>query len=150
MKHCKIIIFMFFIVCLSCQNQIELDPDIPILGKWKLIKSVGMGAKGDYSEYNIFFNYDSNGIMTISGVPENFEGLDNGECSYCYSLFEKDEKLRPSAISGLLAYNENCITNSYNMRFSISSKSKSKSIEMIYYFINPLIDGEVLNFIRIK
>jgi len=126
----------------------DIDSDTPILGKWKLIKSVTFGAEVDYSTYNIVYEFNSIGKMTISGVPENFESWVNGEWSYCYSVFENDEKLRSSAISGLLAYDENCNTNSYDMCFSISSQSKS--IEMIYYFANPLIDGPVNYFVKIK
>ena len=147
MKQLKFILCMFFLVCLSCQNEMDTDSDVSILGKWKLIKSTGFGEEVDYSGYNIVYEFNSKGIVNVSGVPEIIESIENGERSYCYSIVEIDDELKPTVISGLLDYDENC-NNSFQLWFLISSKSKS--IEMKSGITNPLIDGSILNFIKIK
>ena len=61
-----------------------------IIGKWKLMKVVMPTefelAVYDYSKDNIIYEFKSNGILTISGVPKDNRGYRAGD--YTYSIVQ--------------------------------------------------------------
>jgi len=100
MKCLKLILFMYFFACLSCQTHMEGDniESYSFIGTWKLANVTVPFTPGpnpefhDYSMYNIVYEFSPNGILTISGVPESIEfyrGHSNGE--YFYSTIESEQ-----------------------------------------------------------
>lgn len=68
----------------SCSNDDDISDQIT--GKWKLleVRSYGFGGKTsiDYSDENIIYNFQSNGILVITG-GENVDYW-NGEYDYFF------------------------------------------------------------------
>lgn len=67
----------------------ELDTDIianQIVGKWKLTRTELYDRINDHSDENVIYNFQSNGILLVSGGG-NIGGYRDGEYSY---VFKKD------------------------------------------------------------
>ena len=127
---------MFFLVCLSCQNEMDNDSNDSIVGKWKLMKEVHPYTDSrpityDYSMYDIIYNFKENGIMEVSGVPEN---IDNYLGKYMeertYSLLFIDD--------GIYALEIGTITYPFAI--------KSNKLEIG----NATLDGYIYYFVKFK
>ena len=63
-----------------------------IIGKWKLMKVLTMVKPMDYSIYNIVYEFNDEGILTVSGILddiENYQGHGLGEHTYSITLYDK-------------------------------------------------------------
>jgi len=85
----KIMILMLIgILALSCSNDDEITNQI--VGNWKLTEAKFYGLQGgsssegsiDYTDENIIYNFQTNGILIVSG-GEN-AGYTNGEYEYFF------------------------------------------------------------------
>ena len=80
------------LICISCQSKINDDDaankDSTIIGKWKLDKIVPFTnlESYDYSQYNIVFEFKTNGTLTVSGTNELANASIFPEGDYLYLL----------------------------------------------------------------
>ena len=70
-----------------------------LYGVWKLVRvAVLFTAAGsqssDYSQYNILYEFKPNGILTVSGVPENVESYRDGDYPYSVGNFHDGRSLK--------------------------------------------------------
>lgn len=130
----KILILIITIVTLSsCSNDDSINDQI--VGEWKLTSTVCCFFEGgkttDYSDENIIYNFQSNGILTVTG-GQNIE-YPNGEYNY---FFGKDylggDTSDPKVL--LIKIDNNKWT--YNLTDGIMTLSMS------------YIDGPILHFER--
>lgn len=69
--------------------------DERIVGKWKNVRVAIEGFLGDFTDYNIIYQFKSDGILVVSGIPEGISGhgrlLHNGV--YRYSIVEEEKTI---------------------------------------------------------
>ena len=126
-KSITIILFLL-LGTVGCNKKVN-NNEISIIGKWKLVKvTYPFTAQSyDYSQCNIIYEFDTNDILTVSGVNcinTIYRGHEIGE--HFYSVND-DNKLTI-----------NYLTSSY----TISSERLEIS--------NAPLDGEVYNLNKIK
>jgi hypothetical protein len=78
--------------CVSCHD--DLNPETAIVGKYKLVKAVPITRPESYecSQYNIMFEFKTNGTLTVSGKTDQANIYVIPEGDYLYLL--KNSKLR--------------------------------------------------------
>ena len=85
----KLLILILGITFLSSCSNDENSSNDQFIGKWKLIEAQIFGFGGqsstDYSNDNIIYNFQSNGILKVTGGQN--EGYPSGEYDY---FFGKD------------------------------------------------------------
>ena len=192
MKVCKIILYLFFLVCWSCQTNTDETtyendpasleattspeestpsekPTLPgeptpsekltppkkptppkeptdddkiedeyekLIGKWKPVKKTRVFCcldTFDLSQYNIIWEFQSNGILTISGMTEdiNNASLENGE--YPYAIIPNRFRDNPPYLLELLYF-----------EFYYYISSDELEINGSY------CDGHILNLVKIE
>lgn len=99
-------VIMFFLGGgLGCdKNNLNLDRE-EVIGNWQLIKAVvafspNSPSEYDYSQYNIIYQFTSDGKLIVSHNNEpdnifedNFHGYDIGEYVYEFIDSEKEERM---------------------------------------------------------
>jgi hypothetical protein len=120
----------------SCIFDFAHEETASIIGKWKLEKIRLISRAGlfctDCSPYNIVYEFKQNGVLTVSGNTENYNGYQSGE----YSIIEDNRQERyPSDIAWGLGIN-----TSGTLWYKLSSKKL-----IIDY--SPL-DGDTYYFVK--
>jgi len=77
----------------SCSKKVN-NESTSIIGEWKLerVEIMFVGESNDYSQYNIVYEFNENGILTVSGETDHIElyrGHETGE--YPYSIISEVE-----------------------------------------------------------
>ena len=103
-KILKLIAFSAILLSLvggffSCKEDIDIDPQKAIIGKWKLVKLTVpmMGVSYNYSNYNIVYDFKANGVLTVSGKIDQIDwygGYEVGEYPYSVGNFEYGHNLK--------------------------------------------------------
>jgi len=75
----------------SCKKNNEYPENI-IIGKWKLVEARGSWGEEDrdYSQYNIVFEFKLNGVLSVTGLPDNYWAIVDKNGKHSYSLYEED------------------------------------------------------------
>ena len=102
MKKKLFYVIIVNIICLvaglSCNNsEMSAGNRDNIIGEWKLVKVIipftsTAPITYDYSQYNIVYKFNTNGIMTVFGETENidfYSGHEIGE--YSYSIIKHED-----------------------------------------------------------
>ena len=103
LKSAVIILSVVFLIVSGCGRQNE-DNDSNIHGKWKLIEifvPFSIEWYYDYSQDDLVYDFNTNGILTISGETdpiERFRGFESGE--YSYSIVDEREAEEKGGIDG--------------------------------------------------
>jgi|SRR5690606_3378081 len=76
-------VHLLFLVLLGCMDSPEKEqPDIDIVGKWRLVKTEAM-IHYDHSVNQIFYKFHPNGILTVeSSVGEMHGVYKSGDYTY--------------------------------------------------------------------
>ena len=137
------LILILAIVFVGCNKAVQMNDEdgeefASIIGKWKLVNVTipFIGEENDYSQYNIVYEFNANGILLVSGKIDHIDAYrGHGTGEHFYSIIDENEASETIPEFRLK------IGTAY-WAYRISSKE-------LLIDASPL-DGTILNFIKIE
>jgi len=114
-----------------------------LYGKWKLTKTapfVYLSDKADdLSMYDIVYEFQPNGILTVTGMPDAivwYQLMENGYFNYCHGISENESESEHYHYSrydlaGFIGIDDQCQNPKY--QHSVYISSKTDPMEMVLY-----------------